>query len=217
MTPRIFFVSVHSAPKVPAKRLRQILERYGIAPATTSGRPSGLHYKAHQVLKKISAALLDEGAIPLQHYGKEISPHSLHYCSEFFITGLSTAWAGAIDELAAIGVRLYILPTLRAFEGLPDAVADSFDAYYLSRLNQLYNKSESGVNVSDVLEVLISQSLAFEAEEIVFGDDHNELVEKIRGNLKLIADDAAKFRDAINSAPIAPPADFSIDDIPDDL
>lgn len=213
MKPSIFFVSVHSAPQVPAKRLRQVLERHGIAAPITSGRPSGQHYKAHQVLKKISAALLEEGAVPW-HDGED---SALSRCSEFFITGLSTAWAGAIDELASMGVRLYILPTLRAFEGLPDAVADSFDAYYLSRLNQLYQKSQRGLNVSDALEVLISQSLSFESEEIVFGDEHNALVEKIRGNLQKISDDAAQFRDAINNAPIEPPAAFFFDDIPDDL
>ena len=213
MKPSIFFVSVHSAPQVPAKRLRQVLERHGIAAPITSGRPSGQHYKAHQVLKKISAALLEEGAVPW-HDGED---SALNRCSEFFITGLSTAWAGAIDELASMGVRLYILPTLRAFEGLPDAVADSFDAYYLSRLNQLYQKSQRGLNVSDALEVLISQSLSFESEEIVFGDEHNALVEKIRGNLQKISDDAAQFRDAINSAPIEPPAASFFDDIPDDL
>ncbi len=169
---RIFYVAVHASAAIPAVKFRRILEQHGLLTYAAQGRASGPTYTPRQVLPRIAEALCDAGAIPFGEGGRS-----------FFVTGLGEYWATAIRDLEQIGVRIYILPTLRAVEGLPDAVADAFDTYFQRRLEDLLNAANRGSDVSDLVEVLESQALAFEPEEIVLGDDHRDLIARIRARI----------------------------------
>lgn len=195
---RIFYVSVHASPAIPAVKFRRILEQHGLLTYAAQGRTAGPTYTPRQVIPRIAEALCDAGAIPFGEGGRH-----------FFVTGLGEYWATAIRELEHIGVRIYILPTLRAVEGLPDAVADAFDAYFQQRLEGLLSAAIRGSDVSDLLEVLESQALAFEPEEIVLGDDHRDLIARIRSTI-------AESRAAHAPVPVSPAPALSID-LADDL
>lgn len=201
---RIFYVSVHASAAIPAVKFRRILEQYGLLTYAAQGRASGPTYTPRQVLPRIAEALCDAGAIPFGDGGRN-----------FFVTGLGEYWGAAIRELENIGVRIYILPTLRAIEGLPDAVADAFDAYFQQRLEGLLSAAIRGSDVSDLLEVLESQALAFEPEEIVLGDEHRAIIDRIRSTI-------AESRRAPAAAPAPesasiPPAPAPSFDLADDL
>lgn len=169
---RIFYVAVHASAAIPAVKFRRILEQHGLLAYAAQGRASGPTYAPRQVLPRIAEALCDAGAIPFGEGHRN-----------FFVTGLGEYWAVAIRELEQIGVRIYILPTLRAIEGLPDAVADAFDSYFQQRLEHLLTAAIKGSDVSDLLEVLQSQALAFEPEEIALGPEHHALIDRIRATI----------------------------------
>lgn len=207
---RIFYVSVHASPTIPAQKFRRIMEQNGLLTYAAQGRTAGPSYSPRQIYPRIAEAMRDSGAIPFGDNHRD-----------FFVTGLGEYWAKAISELSQIGVRIYILPTLRAVEGLPDAVADAFDAYFQRRLEELLTAARKGSDVTDLLEVLESQALAFEPEEIIFGTDHVALATQIRATV-LERREAATATPAATPAPIPAPTpvpspSVAAFDLPDDL
>lgn len=196
---RIFYVSVHASPTIPAVKFRRIMEQHGLLTYAAQGRSVGASYTPRQVYPRIAEALRDSGAVPFGDTNRD-----------FFVTGLGEYWGKAIAELSQIGVRIYIMPTLRAVEGLPDAVADAFDHYFQRRLEDLLTAARKGSDVSDLLEVLEAQALEFEPEEIVLGPEHRALIAQIHATV-------LERKAAANKA-VSPSVTPSVaDSLPDDL
>lgn len=170
--PAIFFVAVACAPTIPAAKFRRIVEQHGLLIQHRQGRKHRPAYQARQVYPKIASALLDAGAIPFGDSNRY-----------FFVTGLGGYWGKAIEDLSDIGIYLYILPTMRAIEGFPDAVADAFAAYYRKRFTDLLEHAVRGADVLALLEVAESQASEFATEDIRLSPEHLELAAKIRATV----------------------------------
>lgn len=170
--PSVFFVAVACTPTIPAAKFRRVVEQHGIIIQHRQGRKHRASYQARQVYPKIAGALLDAGAIP---FGD-----SHRY---FFVTGLGGYWSKAIEDLSEIGVHLYILPTMRAIESFPDAVADSFAAYYRKRFTDLLEHAHRGTDVLALLEVAEAQASEFAAEDIRLSAEHLDLAAQIRATV----------------------------------
>jgi hypothetical protein len=194
----MFFVSVHVDPMILVAPFKKIALQHGIIQYAVQGRPSGDTYRSTQVLPKIEQALCDEGAIPF---------HRSTCVNSYFVTRLAPHWAKAIEEFSRVGVRIYIVPVLRAVEGLPDAVSDSFDKYYTERFSEILKEAREGADVYDVLELTISQACAFECEEIILEPSHHELIAQIRQQLEQSKDRVAKMR--ATPLPAEPPVNYT--------
>jgi hypothetical protein len=170
--PAIFFVAVACAPSIPAAKFRRVVEQHGLLIHARQGRPHRTAYASRQVYPKIAGALLDVGAIPFGDSNRY-----------FFVTGLATYWSKAIEDLSEIGVHLYILPTMRAIEGFPDAVADAFAAFYRKRFTDALAAAHRGSDVLPLLEVWESQASEFGAEDIRLSAEHLDLAAQIRATV----------------------------------
>lgn len=203
----LFYVSVRVDPFVLAEPFKKIAIKYGIMQYSAQGRKNGKTYKSRQILAKIDESLKDCGAIPLDHTDGAYN---------YFATQLPLYWAKAIDEFSKIGVRIYIMPVLRAADGMPDAIEDAFNAHYTKRLNALLDLAKSGADVLDLAEITVALAHAFEDEEITLSESHYAIFDQIREDVEKSRARAQQIRDTPIPAAAVQPV-FTIPSIPDDV
>lgn len=194
--PNLFYISVHSDAKVYTTPYKKVIANHSLYTHTTRGRKSGRTCPANYVINKISEALMDCGAVPL----KDINTRSKYSArpATFFVTQLDPYWEAAISDLAKVGVRIYVLPVFGAIEGMPDAIADSFDSYYTDKLEKYAKLAEKGTDVRDLTEVAVSLAKLFECADIVLNDKHAALIERIHSAYGTLA------KQETTPTPIAP-------------
>lgn len=195
----VFYVSVHSDPKIYTNQYKKVISSHSLYVQTNRGRKSGRTFPANFVINKISEALMDCGAVPL----KDISSRSKYSArpATFFVTQLEPYWEDAIADLAKIGVRIYVLPVMGPFDGMPDAVADSFDAYYTEKLERYLSLAKKGSDVRDLVEVAVALSKLFEPASIALSDKHKAIIEAIH---TVCSDGHKESAIKVAAAPVAP-------------
>jgi hypothetical protein len=214
--PTVFYLSVHSDPKVYSAPFKNVVQKHALFEFSGKGRRVGKTYTAAQVIKKVSEALIACGAIPVhdenarqQYSGRPMS---------LFVTQLEAYWAAAISDLDRVGVRIYVMPVAGAVEGLPDPVLDAFNRYYERRLSHLLSEAQHGSDVSDLIEVACSLAGLFEDAGITLNARHRALIEQTNAMIKTVQAAAS----AIFVAPAQKPAPsvslpLSVPDIDDDF
>ena len=126
--PAVFYLVVHCDPQIYVAPFKRIVAAHALYEQVQKGRPAGPTYRAGQVVSKLSAALLDCGAIPTQETPTRPKSYAGRTAS-FFVSHLGDYWAAAISDLEKIGVRIYVMPVAGALEGMLDPVTDSFNRY----------------------------------------------------------------------------------------
>jgi hypothetical protein len=206
----VFYVSVHSDPKIYTNQYKKVISNHSLYVQTNRGRKSGRTFPASFIINKISEALMDCGAVPL----KDIGPRSKYSArpATFFVTQLEPYWEEAITDLAKIGVRIYVLPVMGPFDGMPDAVADSFDAYYTEKLTRYLSLAKKGSDVRDLVEVAVALSKLFEPASIALSDRHKVIVDAINEVCSDGHKDAAAKVASIGVAPTPTAAPESVNE-----
>jgi len=211
--PTVFYLSVHSDPKVFAAPFKKVVAQHALFEFSGKGRPGGKTYTAAQVIKKVSEALIACGAIPVhdenarqQYSGRPMS---------FFVTQLEDYWAAAISDLDSVGVRIYVLPVAGAIEGMPDPVLDAFNRHYERKFTHLLEEAKRGSDVSDLVEVACALSYLFETAGIALNGLHLSLVKQIGETIKAARSVAEAVVIQAKAAPVTEP--ISAPDIEDDF
>lgn len=176
--PSLFYISVHSDAKVYTAPYKRVISQHALYTQPARGRKSGKTCLANHVIAKISEALMDCGAVPI-YAGPERKKYSSKPAA-FFVTQLDSYWEAAISDLAKVGVRIYVLPVMGAIEGMPDAVEDSFNAYYMAKLEKYLQIAQKGSDIRDLLEVTLAMAQLFEAAGVELTSRHLAVLEKIR-------------------------------------
>ena len=176
--PSLFYISVHSDAKVYTAPYKRVISQHALYTQPARGRKSGKTCLASHVIAKISEALMDCGAVPI-YAGPERKKYSAKPAA-FFVTQLDSYWEAAISDLAKVGVRVYVLPVMGAIEGMPDAVEDSFNAYYMAKLERYLHTAQKGSDIRDLLEVTLAMAQLFEVAGVELTDRHLSVLEKIR-------------------------------------
>ena len=173
----VFYVSVHSDNKIYTNQYKKVISSHSLYVQTKRGRKSGRTCAGSFVINKLSEALMDCGAVPL----KDINPRSKYSArpATFFVTQLEPYWEDAITDLAKVGVRIYVLPVAGAVDGMPDAVSESFNAYYTDKFERYLAQAKKGSDVRDLLEVAIAMARLFECADITLNSKQKDLVGQI--------------------------------------
>ncbi len=177
-TPRLFHISIHCDPTIYTAPYKKVISTHSLYAPAKKGRKSGKTTPGSYIKHKIAELLLESGAVPLKESPPQ--PKISRKPSTLFVTHLEPYWEAAIADLAKVGIRIYVLPVMGPIEGMPDAVDDSFNAYYLARLENYLTAAQKGADVRDLFEVTLSMALAFEPAGIVLKPEHNKAIEQIR-------------------------------------
>lgn len=143
---------------------------------------------------------MDCGAVPI-YAGPERKKYSAKPAA-FFVTQLDSYWEAAISDLAKVGVRVYVLPVMGAIEGMPDAVEDSFNAYYMAKLEKYLHTAQKGSDIRDLLEVTLAMAQLFEVAGVELTSRHLSVLEKIHA---VYADLPGAAKPETKAPPEAPP------------
>lgn len=176
--PNLFYISVHSDAKVYTAPYKRVIAQHALYTQPARGRKSGKTCLASHVIHKISEALMDCGAVPV-YSGPERKRYSFKPAA-FFVTQLDSYWEAAIADLAKVGVRIYVLPVMGAIEGMPDAVEDSFNAYYTAKLERYLQIAQKGSDIRDLLEVTLAMAQLFEVAGVTLTSKHLEILAQIK-------------------------------------
>ena len=212
--PSIFYLSVHSDPKIYVAPFKKVVSTHALFEQTTKGRKAGKTYTAAQVIHKIAGALMDCGAVPicgeiarLPNSGRPIS---------FFVMQLDEYWADAIADLDKVGIRVYVMPVMGAVEGLPDALTDSFNQHYDAKFASYYAEAKKGMDTLPLIEVACSLASLFAPAGLALTPKHLELIDKTKEQVALSREQATQQASSLGTAPPAPPIPL-IADIDDDF